>query len=599
LLLAHRLMQADLGHGVYIGLPTMATANAMFARMEVAYGQLFAEASQPSLILAHSARDLSQRFRQTVLPDIHTAESDYGQNEEETAGARCTAWLADNRKKALLAEVGVGTIDQALLAILYAKHQSLRLLGLLGKVLIVDEVHACDAYMHKLLQILLEAHASMGGSAILLSATLPQKMRRELAQAFCKGAGLEPPELRSEEYPLLTHIGAPDRVETPFATRESVRRTVSVNPLKTIDDVIAQVCQAAQAGKCVCWIRNTVADARAAFALLQDQIPADKLHLFHARFAMQDRLTLEEQLLEYFNQHSMGDTRSGRVVVATQVVEQSLDLDFDLIVSDLAPIDLIIQRAGRLCRHTRDHQGNRVDGPDQRGTPQLLLYGPEPDEDVDHDWFARMFPKAVKVYPDHARLWLTAKLLGEQGRFHMPDDARTLIEGVYGEEADLLMPSVLLERHDRVEGEDAADRSHAQLNSINLRAGYEEGEIPCWDDAVTPTRLGEESTTVRLARWDGQTLRPWAGGEFAWQLSQVQIRQALISGMVETFDDPALQAAVQQVLPELPGRGKWSVLLPLYQGESGVWQGQALNKIGEIVTVYYDTQLGLLMEGEI
>jgi CRISPR-associated endonuclease/helicase Cas3 len=297
LMLAHRLMCADLGHGVYIGLPTMATANAMFARMEAVYGQLFAEASQPSLILAHSARDLSQRFRQTVLPDIHLAESDYGQNEEETASARCTAWLADNRKKALLAEVGVGTIDQALLAILYAKHQSLRLLGLLGKVLIVDEVHACDAYMHKLLQILLEAHASMGGSAILLSATLPQKMRRELAQAFCKGAGLEPPELRSEEYPLLTHLGVPDRVETPFATRESVQRTVSVNPLKTIDEVIAQVCQAAQAGQCVCWIRNTVADARAAFALLQDQIPADKLHLFYARFAMQDRLTIEEQAL--------------------------------------------------------------------------------------------------------------------------------------------------------------------------------------------------------------------------------------------------------------------------------------------------------------
>jgi CRISPR-associated endonuclease/helicase Cas3 len=102
-----------------------------------------------------------------------------------------------------------------------------------------------------------------------------------------------------------------------------------------------------------------------------------------------------------------------------------------------------------------------------------------------------------------------------------------------------------------------------------------------------------------LARWDEQTLRPWAEGEFAWQLSQVQVRQALIRGMVETFDDPGLQAAVQKVLPELPDRGKWSVLLPLYQRENGVWQGQALNKSGEVVTVYYDTQLGLLMEGEI
>ncbi len=537
LMLAHRLVSADFAHGVYIGLPTMATANAMFTRMAEVYQALFADGARPSIILAHSARDLSQQFRQAILPDANTIEADYGQNEEETAGARCRAWLADHRKKTLLADVGVGTIDQALLAILYAKHQSLPLLGLVGKVLIVDEVHACDAYMHQLLQRLLEAHASIGGSAILLSATLPQTMRQELAQAFCVGAGLEPPELASQGYPLLTHIGAPQPVETPVETRDIVRRTVSVEPLHAIDEVLKRIDLAAQAGKCVCWVRNTVADARDAFTLLRDCIPADKLHLFHARFAMADRLALEDQLLKYFDKDSNSERRQGRVVIATQVVEQSLDLDFDLMVTDLAPIDLIIQRAGRLCRHTRDTHGNRVDGTDQRGTPQLLVYGPAPEEDAGRDWFARMFPKAASVYPDHGRLWLTARLLGEQGGFHMPNDARQLIESVYDEEADIDMPAALVQGHDQVVGEDGAKRGQANLNSINLRAGYvDQGATPCWEDTVTPTRLGEPSTTVRLARWEGQRLRPWADGQFAWQLSQVQVRQAFIGGMADTFD---------------------------------------------------------------
>ncbi len=601
MMLAHRLMSEGRGHGVYVGLPTMATANAMFTRLSDVYRAWFAEAASPSIILAHSARDLSARFRQAVLPDSHAIESDYGQGEDATAGARCTAWLADNRKKALLAEVGVGTIDQALLAILYAKHQSLRLLGLAGKILIVDEVHACDAYMHKLLQALLEAHASMGGSAILLSATLPQTMRRELAQAFCAGAGIEPPALQAPAYPLLTHIGAPPAVdiETPLETREVVKRRVAVASVQAIDEVMQHIEQAVQAGQCVCWVRNTVSDARDAFALLQGRVPADKLHLFHARFAMGDRLAIEDELLTYVDRDSTSETRRGRVVIATQVVEQSLDLDFDLMVTDLAPIDLIIQRAGRLCRHARDANGNRVEGTDQRGTPLLVVYGPAPDADADRHWFARMFPKAVKVYPNHGQLWLTAKRLCEQGGFRMPDDARGLIEGVYGQEADVEIPEALLESHHDMLGDDAASRSQAQANSITLGAGYEDGGMPCWEDAWTPTRLGEPRITVRLARWDGQTLAPWADGVQAWQLSEVQVREALISRMADAFDDAALQARVEAMLPELPDRGQWSVLLPMREGPDGRWQGQALNPDGQIVRVYYDPTLGLLMENEV
>ena len=106
------------------------------------------------------------------------------------AGAHCNAWLADNRKKAMLTDVGVGTVDQALLAILPARHQSLRMLGLINKILLIDEVHACDAYMHELLCALIRAHAATGSSVILLSATLPQRQRQAFLNAYADGRGL-------------------------------------------------------------------------------------------------------------------------------------------------------------------------------------------------------------------------------------------------------------------------------------------------------------------------------------------------------------------------------------------------------------------------
>ena len=115
---------------------------------------------------------------------------------EESGSAQCAAWLSDNRKKSLLAQIGVGTIDQALMGVLPLRHQSLRLLGLSRNILVVDEVHAYDPYVHKVLETLLEFHAAQGGSAILLSATLPQKQRQELVTGFCKGLGIDAGGLR-------------------------------------------------------------------------------------------------------------------------------------------------------------------------------------------------------------------------------------------------------------------------------------------------------------------------------------------------------------------------------------------------------------------
>ena len=188
-------------------------------------------ARQPSLVLAHSMAAFT-----LALERANRTDTGYGNKEHDSASSHCTAWLADSRKKALLAHVGVGTIDQALLGILPAKHQSLRLWGLLGKVLIADEVHACDAYVADLLKTLLKFHAAFGGSAILLSATLPQSQRAGFVAAFVEGAGFATSAVTETAYPLVTQISAQGVREMPVAARLESQRTVRVETLADVQN---------------------------------------------------------------------------------------------------------------------------------------------------------------------------------------------------------------------------------------------------------------------------------------------------------------------------------------------------------------------------
>jgi CRISPR-associated endonuclease/helicase Cas3 len=268
-------------------------------------------------------------------------------------------------------------------------------------------------------------------------------------------------------------------------------------------------------------------------------------------------------------------------------------LDFDLVVSDLAPIDRIIQRAGRLRRHLRDAAGSRVEtGSDQRGEPQQLIYGPAWNDAPDANWFKSVFPKAAFVYPHHGQLWLAARLLREGG-FSMPEDARRLIEGVYGEDAQMGIPPGLQASADRAEGQAAAHTSIAHENGLKLETGYVVGDYTdWWRDAVTPTRLGDANSNVRLARWVDGKLLPWCKGEHHWDMSQVRVSTRWIS---ETAVPAAAahRTEVDRVLTELPDQGKWSVLLPLEQRRDGLWSGIALDSEGEPREWLYCAELGL------
>jgi CRISPR-associated endonuclease/helicase Cas3 len=329
-----------------------------------------------------------------------------------------------------------------------------------------------------------------------------------------------------------------------------------------------------------------VGDARDSFARLRNLHPDWSVDLFHARYAMQDRLDIERDIVDRFGPKGNEDERRGQVLIATQVVEQSLDLDFDLLVTDLAPIDLIIQRAGRLHRHRRG----------DRGEPVLVVNGPDPDGEISATWFKDYLKGASYVYPHHGQIWRTAHLLKKRGGFHMPEDARGLIEGVY---ASAEYPSALNDVSMEAEGRASASGSLGALNTLNIENGYSgEDENRWWDETKTPTRLAEvETTTVYLARWNGKTLEPWINKiDHPWPRSAVQMRSDLIAN--EAPAEYITAEMIEACREGLPAKGKWGVLLPLVAVEDGSWKGSALNKEGVKMTFYYDAKQGMMKEDE-
>ncbi|WP_420794505.1 CRISPR-associated helicase Cas3' [Thalassomonas haliotis] len=585
LTLVHRLLDLGTADGVYIALPTMATANGMYARLGEAYRKMYHTAEKPSLVLAHGASQFSKQYQQSIasfIPDVvispQVKDQDY-QDNEESASAYCSAWVADSRKKALLADVGVGTLDQALLAILPAKHQSLRLLGLSRKVLVIDEVHAYDSYMQGLLETLLEAQARQGGSVILLSATLPFSMRTGLANAFMAGRGQVLPVLTNatDNYPLATQIPAVQHCETKVTTRKEVARKVFVEHLASEQKVLDLIQMKVAQGKSVCWVRNTVNSAKKSFddVSLLEGIKPDKLTLFHSRFAMIDRQRIENHTLKIFGKNSTECERCGQVLLATQVVEQSLDLDFDILITDLAPIDLVLQRAGRLHRHVRDNKGNRLSEgeADQRGQPTLYLFSPEASENAGSDWLTSLLPSIEYVYPDLGQLWLSAKLLLVKPSFNMPQDARRLIEGVYGLDVKSEIPDGLSDNSFEARLLKRQERGMAHLNALDLQKGYSMTSAENnsgWDDDVNiPTRLAETTYAVALARVVDGRLQPYAQDESqpratCWALSCVNLREGDWE-KVEKSIPKQWQQQIEQLKEQEPSL-KWLQILPLVEG---------------------------------
>lgn len=506
LILAQRMLRAGKGAGLYVALPTMATADAMFARVRIAMERLYSVPS--SLTLAHGRAGLSEAFA-----DLR------GTGDRGPTAPNCADWLAESRRRALLANVGVGTIDQALLGVLPTRFSTLRLYGLASKVLIVDEVHELgDPYMQTELERLLEAHRALGGSAILLTATLPLANRRRLLAVY---GGHE----RSDDpaYPALTVASGAARRDLPQET--GPRGPVRVRRCAAETDLVAHLAEAARCGAACVWVRNAVDDAIAgAEALRAEGVEVD---LLHARFALVDRKRHEADVLARY-----GRDRSacpGRILVATQVVESSLDLDFDVMASDLAPMAALIQRAGRLWRHMDRRPAAARPVP----APVLEVLSPDPSVVADPRWLAEVLGGGAWTYPLGVQ-WRTARVLFNAGEIVAPSGLRALIEAV---EADTPVPAPLEDAEIARTGAGFAHANQARQNLVDLRAGYRAGGAGA-QDTDYPTRLGQQMRVLCLARYGSAGLRPWASSEAealmdwaALQLSEVQASARRLDGL--------------------------------------------------------------------
>ncbi|MBP9008709.1 MAG: CRISPR-associated helicase Cas3' [Methanospirillum sp.] len=587
--LAHRLMAEGYGEGIYVGLPTMATANAMYERMKDCYQRLYCPGkNRPSLILAHGSRHLSDSFLQTIgPPDVPSTGMDYLQGEE-SGEAVCARWLADHKKSSLLASIGVGTIDQGLTGVLPVKHQSLRLFGIARNILIVDEVHAYDRFMNRLLRSLLTFHAALGGSAILLSATLPKSQKEEYIFGFTNGVGYAPKLDFVSDYPLITHVYSGESEQIPVLCRPGTERDVEVTFFHSTEAVTKYLEEELKSGKCACWIRNTVSDAVLAYQMMAEKSIASKLLLFHARFAMGDRLEREREVLTQFGTQSRDEDRRGVLLIATQVVEQSLDIDFDVMVTDLAPIDLVIQRAGRLHRHNRG----------MRDKPILGIYSPPFDDNPKDSWYSELFPGGAYVYQYHGLLWKTAELLRSEGSIRIPDRSRFLIESVYDFRLPPYVPSALTERDKMTENNDRRAEGLAGNRSLKASLGYILVSGLWGEDDVDKTRLADPTIQVLLCRWDPvhNVLSLWR------DMDQYSIDMSRITVSQRTFDvrvnvDPLIESEMERLSTILPDGGKRDRIIPLIP-INDYYYCPVIHSNGQQMIIEYDSKKGMIIRSD-
>lgn len=316
------------GRGIYLAMPTQATANALFGR--VAQFIARAAAGSAQLVLAHGAGGPAPATARLREIGLGTADSGV------SAG-----WWFQGSKRALLCQYGIGTVDQGLIGVLNARHQFVRMFGLSRRTVVFDELHAYDAYTGGLIERLVAWLQQLGCRVVLMSATLPEARRDALLQAWA-GPDQAPP---SADYPRITWATPGSIRAAAFpASRRQQLRVEAINPDGVADEAVVM----AQRGARVLLVVNKVARAQLLFQQVNQKVPAT---LFHARFPMEQRLQIEQSVLYHFGPG--GTCLGGHVLVATQVAEQSLDIDMDVLLTDLAPVDLVLQRAGRIHRHSR------------------------------------------------------------------------------------------------------------------------------------------------------------------------------------------------------------------------------------------------------
>lgn len=428
--------------GLYIAMPSQATSNGLFARtltflnkttsggnFRLVHGNADLHDGQHTLFALGAQPPLTQLAAWQDSPrEPKKGDASPSQQDDATTRMYTLRWFL-NKKRALLAPYGLGTVDQAFLGILHAKHFFLRLYGLVGKTVIFDEVHAYDFYMSHLFIRLLEWLRALGTHVILLSATLPTEMRQRCLEAW--GAPVRDAPTPAP-YPAIWVSDGTNAYLEDGGFKTSWHQNAELKRLDPTPGLVAQeIKRLYDAGAVIGVICNTVRRAQAIYAALEDlRLPKDDLLLFHARYIFRHRQDREAKAIGLFGKACKD--RQPKILVATQVAEQSLDLDFDVLFTDLAPIDLLLQRAGRLHRHLQ------LRPPDQRPaltqTPAIYWLCP----DADPSDLPDLSPIGINttqfsVY-DALIVWKTWQLLRTREAWSLPADYRFLVDTVYNED---------------------------------------------------------------------------------------------------------------------------------------------------------------------
>ncbi|HOW64245.1 MAG TPA: CRISPR-associated helicase Cas3' [Candidatus Paceibacterota bacterium] len=402
-------------HGIYFALPTQVTSNRIHKRVEQFLRNTLVD--EAPLRLAHGNAWLEDDFDLRLRPTFHW-RSDRSSDDPAESVRESRSWFA-SAKQALLATYGVGTIDQALQAVVAVKHFFVRRFALAGKVVILDEVHSYDIYTGTLVAALIRELVNLRCSVVVLSATLTAARRRELL----KGAGVIETD-SPQTYPLIT-TGVNGNARH-FAPDWKSKRRIALRPAVIPEaETVAELVRRAEAGQQVLWIRNTVIEAQEAFreACCSARECLVRVGLLHSRFPFQRRAQLEDDWLERLGKNRPADG-PGSILIATQVVEQSVDIDLDFIISDLAPTDMLLQRLGRLWRHERPHRPT--------SQPEFWIRLPELPANADAGALKKSFGRSARVYAPYVLL-RTMDVWQSQTEINLPADIRPLLEATYAE----------------------------------------------------------------------------------------------------------------------------------------------------------------------
>ena len=508
-----QLLTAGVVSGLYFAVPTRAAARQLHGRVDRALRRVFGAAT-PEAVLAIPGLLRAGEFTGQRLPNWRVRWDD----DAATAPQR---WAAEHATRFLAATVAVGTVDQAMLAGLQVKHAHLRGSALSRSLLVIDEVHASDPYMTVILKHLLDGHLATGGYAMLMSATLGASARVRWV-----GESLPSHETAcATPYPAVWVDGesaprAPAQAGQPKAVCPETVPTME--PGETAQRAIS----AAERGARVLVIRNTVAMAVATWRAVKEAGAEARLMqvgggpaLHHGRFAAEDRALLDRAVEEVLGPAGGREPR-GCIVIGTQTLEQSLDIDADLLITDLCPIDVLLQRIGRLHRHELARPPGfeaaravvllPADGLDRLAAPAFENgLGGWRTEDGGFNG----------IYCDLAGLELTRRLIVNSLEWRIPEMNRSLVEGATHPDrigALIAEKGEAWERYDRLNGgARAAEGMVALLNVLNREALFDDSlRFPPSDERIM-TRLGEEGVIL--------TLDPPAEGPFGCSITRIAV----------------------------------------------------------------------------